>query len=601
MRGTVGDDVRLLVLGAAAVMVCAALAFRGWALSRGWFYFDDYVLLSEAEGRDLDLDYLLMPYDIYFMPGARALSWVVAQVDGLGWSVAAVLVVLMHALAGAAAVWMLVTAFGARWGILAPLALYLSTAVTIQTTLWWASAINQLPLHTTFFVSVAAWLLYLRTGRVRWLLLTAAAVAVGLLFYVKALLVFPVLAFLAVGYFTSGSVATRARTTLARWWPAAVVGGLLLVAYEWYTLTQIERPLTSADTSLAGEVAETMIGTAFASGVVGGPWSWSDATAPTVGASPPLWTQHVAWVVIVLVMAYIAARRSGTGRAWLLLWGYVLVDWVLLVTSRAPVVGDIAGLQYRYLADAAPVVALCLGLACLELRGAESPSRPRERPLVLVKVPALAVVACVATVVVMGVLSSISYTRGWEEGNASASFTRNLASDLDGQGSVDLVDGFVPGDAAISFDSELNRISTLTGLLGVDARFPEATPKLAVVDDDGAVLQALIEPSTTSEPGPVAGCGWRIKERGGVVPLAAPVPGTEDWIRLGYLSSASSPVTVTLGDTEVASVVEPGLNSLYVRSSGPFDEVRIDGLSTGTQLCVDVVEVGLPVPGAPLP
>ena len=48
----------------------------------------------------------------------------------LNWTLAATLTIGVQVLASAACLWMLVTLFGARWGILAPLALYLTSALT---------------------------------------------------------------------------------------------------------------------------------------------------------------------------------------------------------------------------------------------------------------------------------------------------------------------------------------------------------------------------------------------------------------------------------------------------------------------------------------
>ena len=49
----------------------------------------------------------------------------------LNWTLAATLTLGVQLLASAACLWMLVTLFGARWGILAPLALYLTSALSL--------------------------------------------------------------------------------------------------------------------------------------------------------------------------------------------------------------------------------------------------------------------------------------------------------------------------------------------------------------------------------------------------------------------------------------------------------------------------------------
>jgi hypothetical protein len=54
---------------------------------------------------------------------------------------------------------------------------------------------------------------------------------------------------------------------------------------------------------------------------------------------------------------------------------------------------------------------------------------------------------------------------------------------------------------------------------------------------------------------------------------------------------------VSAGDTSVATTIDAGLHSLYVKVDGSFDTVDIDGLAPGVSMCVDTVEVGQPVAG----
>ncbi|NGZ99942.1 hypothetical protein G5V59_05970 [Nocardioides sp. W3-2-3] len=80
------------------------------------------------------------------------------------------------------------------------------------------------------------------------------------------------------------------------------------------------------------------------------------------------------WIAIALAVGYLALRRERTLRAWLFLASYLGADYVLLLTTRAQVVGAISGTEYRYLTDAMCAVVLALGLATMEpagRRGAE--------------------------------------------------------------------------------------------------------------------------------------------------------------------------------------------------------------------------------------
>lgn len=146
-----------------------------------------------------------------------------------------------------------------------------------------------------------------------------------------------------------------------------------------------------------------------------------------------------------------------------------------------------------------------------------------------------------------------------------------------------------------------NHFSFLAPLVTDLAHFPAVTPDLAIVGDDGSLRQAVIEPAVGSKPGPAKGCGWKVTATGLDVPLGGNAFDFAWWVRIGYLSSADSPVTVSAGRTKVDTTVRHGLNDLYLRVDGTFDEVTIDGLLPGTTLCVDIIEVGQTEPGAPLP
>ena len=276
-----------LIIGAGALMIVLQLAFRAWSLYPSWFFLDDYNLLNDADGQRLDFGYLLAPYNGHLMPGGRLLAWVVADSGPVNWGLAASFTLGLQATASAAALWMLTTLFGVRWATLAPLAVYLSSAVTVPAMIWWAAALNQVPLQTAFFLAVGAWVRYLRGRRIIWLVWTTCAVLFALLFYVKGVLIFPVLGFLTVAYFSSGSPYQRVMAVLRRDWRAGLVAASLIAGYLTYYFTQVEQIFTSTGGSVVAEIADSMLGTAFATGVLGGPWRWSTLSPPTAYADPP--------------------------------------------------------------------------------------------------------------------------------------------------------------------------------------------------------------------------------------------------------------------------------------------------------------------------
>lgn len=598
LSATLIERERDLVLGAAAVLVLAQVGLTAWALFTNWFYYDDFSLLLDARGQRLDLAYLLDPWNVHLMPFGRAAAWAVAETGPLNWALAASLTLVVQLLANVAAVWMLVTLFGRRWAILVPLTLYLSTAMTVPALMWWTANLNQQTMQLGFFLAVGAAVRYYRGDGLRWALAAYGGVLVGVLSDVKAVLILVVVAYLAVAYFESGGPVRRLVGTVRRFWPAILIGAVAGLGYLAYyaSSTTGQSELPSFGDSI--EAIENMIGNAFAAAVAGGPWLWKDENGI---AAPPDWAVHVSWVLIVLVIAYGALRRRRTGRAWALLAGYLAILAGLLVSNRVAVYGGDIGLEYRYLTDAACVVALTVGLVFLPLRGAVQSSEPRDPPLLTRPVPVVAIVVVTALVAVSGTVSTVRYVSWWRGHNDGQQFMQTLADEMKNRGIVAVADTAVPDSVMSGLLAPDNTVQPLSTLLPGELSFPDWSPALAVVDDDGSLHQVEIEGGTTALPGPTEGCGWRVDEDGRTIPLTNQTLDWTWWLRIGYLSSGDSPVTVEADGTVVDAEVMAGLNDLYVKITGSFDSVRIDGLDPDVVMCVDAIEVGDPIPGGELP
>jgi hypothetical protein len=471
--------------------------------------------------------------------------WLATSSGQESWAVAATGTVVTSALAGVACLVALVTLFGARPAVLVLLGVNLTSALVLPATMWWAAALNQVPLQAVVWASVATWVTYLRTGRLRWLAVTGGLLVLGFAAYVKTALVLLVLAALLLGWFVEGGPVRRVRQAVRLAWPAALALGALVAAYAVYYSARVSQPFDDGGDSVAWDLAREMLLTSLPTGLLGGPWRWATANPPVSTADPPLGAVVASWAVLVLLVVALARLRVRTGRAWVLLGGYVLVAYLLVLTSRAQIVGGVIGTELRYLTDVLPVAVLCLGLATLEVRGAPGSSAPRPgtqdgrlartgRPLALV---------LAAVVALGGIGSSWRYVATWHADN--------------------------PGRDSLT------------------------TAQLDLLDEDGSVVRAQVDPVTTSEPGPEESCGWRIRQSPRAIPLEQ---GTIDlvwWLRIGYLSSFDGEVEVVVADSEpVLAPVTQGLGEVLVRVEGAFDEVELGGLPAGQSLCVDEVEVG---------
>lgn len=588
--------VRDLVLGAAALLISLQLGFRAWALYGSWFYLDDFQMLDDARREGLTVGFLLEPYDSQFMPVGRFLAWVVSTSGDVGWPLAASLTLVLQLAAGVACLWMLVTLFGTRWGILAPLALYLFTSISLPATMWWAASLNTIPLQIAFFCSVATWVRYLRGRDLRWLAATMAVLVLAVLAYVKSLVLFPLLAFVALAWFADGGAVVRVRHVVSRFWPAVLLGVTLGVGYLAYYTTQVPQ-LTAEGSgpvrlSLAGRLADNMLGQSLVVGLLGGPWHWSDINAPAGLVDSPDWAVSAAWVVLALFIGYWALCRVRTGRAWALLGGYALASYLLLLVTRAPAVGAVAGLEYRYLADVSCAAALTLGLVTVPLLGSAQASAPRSPALLRAELSSRVLLGATALVCVSGLVSSGAYAGIWHRDNPGERYLKNVRAALQGSVPVPFADTIVPNDVIPGYLYPFNTSKRLLPVVVDNATFPTVTSRLAVLADDGSVRRADIDVVTKSRPGPKPGCGWEVTTEDVRIPMERPAFDYTYWVRIGYLGTSEDIVEVTVGDQTYTAAVRKGLHDLFLNVVDEVPYVTLGGLQAGTPLCVDQIEVG---------
>lgn len=586
-----------VVFPGGALLIAAFVAFRAWTLYPSWFYADDQRLLIDARTDDFGIDYLMSPFDSQFMPVGRLVADVVAGSgdEAPSWSLAVSITLVMLALAGAACLAMLVVAFGRRWEVLPLLTLFLFSTTALPATMWWAASLNQLPLLIAWCGSVAAGLLLLRTRRVLWAVVLAACLAFGLLAYIKTLLVIPVLAWLALSYFSQGSLRHRLIDVARRWWRAAapLLLGAVVVAVV-YRL-KIPQPFTGDSVAkVAGPLADRLIGTSWATSAVGGPWRWQNSNPPVGVTAPPDWAAHAAWLLLAGIVLYAALRRHRTGRAWGLLALCLLMDYLLLLITRAPFFGAIAGNEMRYLTESAVALSLVLGLVFLPVRGAVESSEPRRQPLLSLAVTPAFGIALTVAVVVSSIASTSAYVRTWHTDNPGEVYLNRVTDNARALGSLDLVDGTVPDSVMAPYTFPYNTLRSLVPLRAPWVDFPEASPELRVVTTSGDIRPARIDAVAVSRTGPMKGCGWRVKKQQVSIPLDRKAPDGDWWMSIGYLANDASTLTVRTGDSTVRSSVISGLGTLFVHLPGSYDRVMINPPDAGVTLCVDRIVVGAP-------
>ena len=594
------------VVVAGLLLVAIQVAVRAWASFGSWFSGDDYNLMSRLYAAPLTVTELFTPHDSQLMPGGIFFAWLMSNAGPHNWTVGATILVAWQAVASLACLLMLVTVFGKRWEIVPLLLIYLASPLTLTSYMWWAAAINQIPLQAAFFLTVAAAVRYFRTRRLRWLLLTFAAVLLGMAFYVKAVLLIPVIAALAFLFFgpehghraapgLRGRVAgllRSARGTLGLYAPLWGVLLALGIGYSVFYTARVDNPLEGYRLEWVA-LADNFFRISLGPSLIGGPWRWWNPIAPAGLVDPPSWAVTLTWIVAALAAYRLRQRGTAHWRALLILGGYLVAIFLLLGFGRAVIIGAVSALELRYLADATPVAVLSLGLLLLDVRRThDSPSSVTSSQL---RTPRVLVPVLVTMILLAGAgLSTVRYVALWHTDYDGKVYTRNVAASARLH-DLRVVDAWVPADVVSPLRFPDNYVSR------VFRQFPNIHVltegnDLAILDADGLAQPADVEPGVQSGRGPTPGCGYPVVGRRTTISLRQP-SGAEPlestwWAAVDYIADRDGVLQATIGDETRDHQVLQGLHRLLVRGEGEIGKTTLSVETPGVALCVDQVRVG---------
>ena len=582
-------------------MILAQLLFRGWALWGSWFYFDDLAFMSRAMNQPFGADYLFESYGGHLMPAGFAIAWVLTKWAVFDWAPWAAVILAMQLLAGVGVFRLLLSMFGRRPVVLVLLAGYLSWIFTVPAGVWFAAAINQLPLQIALAFGLTAHLAYLRTKRVRHLVVAILWVAAGLCFYEKTILVVGIYGLVALCWFSTGKTPQRLRAL----WDTYRLGILVYVAlgagylaiYAAYGLNF--SPGETADVSW-GPIAWNLVGIAMSTALVGGPLQWQ-SLSPGALADPADAVLAVSWAAVAGLVYYAWRSRSISKRAWALPAFTTIANVALLASARAGVVGPEIAREYRYQSEASLVAVLAIGLAFLPLVGA------REENVVRADAPdgyeGRRTVAAVAVVVAaLSIFSTVRYVDLWQDGNPSHQYLDRVEASLaeaSADGPVPLINDGVPQALLWAFRYPENTYEHLFKPWSDRMDFPtSAVDDIFVFDQHGELTQADLVPARQMETPKDAtkDCAYSLDEPPVSIPLDGPVIGTGWWVTVDYDADEETPVRVTAGDEDYDLSLPAGEHTLWVQASGTFRQVVLKAFPEDSGVCVEDLELGTPSP-----
>lgn len=587
---------------AGAALIAATLGLRAWVLRHAYFVEDDFLFVADAAASPLTVEYLTELHKGHLMPGAKLLVYVLTAVSPYNWALASGTMLALQGAAAAATFRLLWEVFGRRWAILAPLAAAVCAPLTVPVLAWWSAALNGVPFQLATALALLWTVRHLRGGRERDAWLAAGAVAAGMAFSVKAMLL-PLLLFaVAAAFCTPGplvwapSAALRARP---RFW--AGMGALLLG----HLVVYLSRPADAEgagvpDAGAALGQARRLLAETFPVGAVGGPVRW-DPVTPAGGLLEPHPAALVAaWTVLgALVVVSLAYRPRWAWRAWALLAGYlVCVDVLPTLVARGRY-QELVGHDPRYVADAALVFALCLALAFLPTRWeAEGERGPRWLPRLPPRVVRGAAAGATALFV-----AAASYSTHTYAGTLSGDRVRwyldtvrtSLASIPDRAG---VFARPVPEDVVLPWNGARRYSSHLLSPLAGEDTDRVADPRPAavpmVLNDAGFLVVAEPAPDSAFF-GPPEGAEC-VETLGGQVLWPVHSLGGPGLVAgLAYTSGGDAPVTLTVGDDERTTELPAAPNGAawYVPLDGRGEHLLVE---VPDDVCLTWVTFGELVP-----
>ncbi len=606
-----------LIIGAGLALILTQTLYRVWGVFGGWFHIDDFNFISITTNTHPLSKAVMTNYWGHRMPGAFFLSWFNDDAARWNWALPAAELVLLQLLASLGLFAVLIKHFPVRTLTLVPLTFYLFTASTVPPSIWWASAINLLPMSAALIWMLYFHLNYLRGGARRNVFWACGAMLLGLAFSEKSILALLAVGLVTLCWYAEGrTISGRIVDSWRRYRFSVLL--YLLVGAAYGAAYWLGGGLTMVtDERISGRfpvfsVIGNMIFRAYVPGLIGGPWRWMYFwDQPHSVADPSTGMMIVAAVAVIWVVWQISRSWTGWRMGLLLPVAFLAANAALVSLGRVIYVGPFLTREYRYQGELALVTALGLAAMMMRWRGALSGPAPRNlvvpearegetapNPWRLAEHPR-AVVGLVAVVSVSALFSGISYTTHWQGFQQGHDYTKRLAKTA-----AALPPGTAIADVRVS------------GYLTNAYRYPENTVRhmfraeskhlaftKAAVDDllypqeDGSLPQITIPVTRQSRPGTSARCPYDVTSPV-TIALDGPVAFGGWWLQIDYTASGPSEATVSSGDVTRHVSLPAGTHTAYLAAGDEFRSVGVYAqASQGTKVCVTRVVVGQPEVG----
>ena len=583
---------------AAAALVAVQLVIRGVLAFRGYFYWDDLILIGKAGTHGLlSPSYLFDDHDGHVMPAAFLIGGAITRLAPLDWTGPAISLVVLQLLASLALLRALYAILGWRWVLLIPLTFALFTPLGVPGFAWWAAALNSLPMLAALAWVCADAILLVRTGNRRYAVTGVLVYFGALLFFEKAAVIpFVAFAVAALLWHVRGDRAALRTVWRAglRLWIASLI---LTVAWVALYLAVVNQQRWSSDLAMTWDLLSRSITHGIVPGLAGGPWHWDRWAPASPWAAPPPLVMALGWLVLVGLLALSLLRKRRIGPVWLTAAGYTVACQVPIYLMRSSKQTALELAQtLRYLPDLVVVLALLAAVALCAPNRTDGvsrrldPSRPR----------AVVVTGLTGLFVASSLYSTATFLTSWRD-NPTQPYLQNARAGLaaaHAASNAPLLDQEVDPLVLQRVAAPENLASHMFALLRDRPEFATATTQLRMLDSSGRLIDARVTWVRTIVPGPMPRCGYFAQPDKPVrLILDGPLLPADWTVELNYLANSDGSMTLSLTQgPDVKVPVHPGLNRVFTRLPGAGDAITVRANTTALALCIASGPIGFVAP-----
>jgi len=581
---------------AAAALIVAQLVIRAVLAFRGYFYWDDLILVGRAGTHGLlSPSYLFDDHDGHVMPAAFLVAGAITRLAPLNWIGPAISLVVLQLLASLALLRALYVILGWRPVLLIPLTFALFTPLGVPGFAWWAAALNSLPMLAALAWVCADAIMLVRTRDRRYAVTGVLVYLGGLLFFEKAAVIpFVAFAIAALLRYVQGDravLATVWRAGVRLWTASLALTAAWIAAY----VVVVNQRRWSSDLLMTWDLLRRSVTHGIVPGLAGGPWAWARWAPASPWATPPLAVRVLGWLVLAAALSVSLVRKQRIVPVWLTAAGYVVACQVPIYLMRSSRFTALELAQtLRYFPDLVVVLALLTAI------GFCAPNRPSSHWLDASAGRAVVTTALAAAFVASSGYSTATFLTSWRDNPVQPylqNARRGLAAARAASNAPLLdqeVDPLVLGRVAWPE----NLASHMFALLPDRPEFASATTQLRVLDSSGRLADAQVTWVRAILPGPLPRCGYFVQtDRPARLGLDGPLLPTDWTAEINYLANSDGSITLSLSEGPQTKVpVHPGLNRLYARLPGAGNAITVRADTAALAVCVAAGPVGYALP-----